>query len=152
MHDNPEEEWVTETHQNKVMRLSLCLVLTPLTLYTPTALDAPKDLTVAEVTETSMLLRWKHPLAKLDSYRLVYVSAEGHRTEEVLPAGSESYTMKSLTPGMLYTISISAERGHRTSVPVTASAPTGQLKSKLCDYFNLNKEEFKMLFTDKGKL
>ncbi|XP_023813847.1 tenascin-like isoform X1 [Oryzias latipes] len=96
----------------------------PATTNAVTALDAPKDLTVAEVTETSMLLRWKHPLAKLDSYRLVYVSAEGHRTEEVLPAGSESYTMKSLTPGMLYTISISAERGHRTSVPVTASAPT----------------------------
>ncbi|XP_024121092.1 tenascin isoform X1 [Oryzias melastigma] len=96
----------------------------PTTTNAVTALDAPKDLTVAQVTETSMMLLWKRPLAKLDSYRLVYVSAEGHQMEEALPASSESHTLKGLIPGMLYTVSISAERGHRTSAPATASAPT----------------------------
>lgn len=95
------------------------------------ALDAPKDLTVAEVTETTMTLEWKHPLAKLDSYRLVYVSADGHRAEDVVPGSSESHTLRGLTPGMLYTISISAERGRRTSAPATISAPTGQRCKKL---------------------
>lgn len=90
------------------------------------ALDAPKDLTVAQVTETTMMLEWKSPLAKLDSFRLVYVSADGHRAEEVVPGSSESHTLRSLTPGMLYTISITAERGRRTSAPATISAPTGQ--------------------------
>lgn len=104
--------------------------MTRLTLRTSTALDAPKDLTVAQVTETSMMLLWKRPLAKLDSYRLVYVSAEGHQMEEALPASSESHTLKGLIPGMLYTVSISAERGHRTSAPATASAPTGQHKDE----------------------
>ncbi|XP_035514936.1 tenascin-like, partial [Morone saxatilis] len=100
----------------------------PTTTNTVTALDAPKDLTVAEVTETTMLLEWKHPLAKLDSFRLVYLSADGHRTEVMVPGTSESYTLRGLTPGMLYTISITAERGRRASAPTTISAPTEEEK------------------------
>ncbi|XP_038560221.1 tenascin isoform X1 [Micropterus salmoides] len=100
----------------------------PTTTNAVTALDAPKDLTVAEVTETTMMLEWKRPLAKLDSFRLVYVSADGHRAEDVVPGTSESHTLRGLTPGMLYTISITAERGRRTSVPTTISAPTEEEK------------------------
>ncbi|XP_070819738.1 tenascin isoform X4 [Chaetodon trifascialis] len=96
----------------------------PTTTNAVTALDSPKDLTVAEVTETTMMLEWTRPLAKLDSFRLVYVSADGHRAEEVVPGNSETHNLRGLTPGMLYTISITAERGHRTSAPSTISAPT----------------------------
>ncbi|XP_069380424.1 tenascin isoform X3 [Paralichthys olivaceus] len=96
----------------------------PTTTNAVTALDAPKDLTVTEVTETTIMLEWKRPLAKLDSYRLVHVSADGHRAEEVVPGSSESHTLRGLTPGMLYTVSIIAERGRRTSAPATISAPT----------------------------
>uniref|UniRef100_A0A7N8WR88 Tenascin C n=1 Tax=Mastacembelus armatus TaxID=205130 RepID=A0A7N8WR88_9TELE len=102
----------------------------PATTNAVTALDGPKDLTVTEVTETTMVLGWKRPLAKLDSYRLVYVSADGHRAEDVVPDSSESFILKGLTPGMLYTISITAERGRRTSAPTTISAPTGQCCKK----------------------
>nr|XP_054587163.1 tenascin [Nothobranchius furzeri]XP_054587164.1 tenascin [Nothobranchius furzeri] len=96
----------------------------PATISAPTALDSPKDLTVAEVTETSMTLEWKRPLAKLDTYKLVYVAADGHRVEDLIPASSETHTLRGLTPGMLYTISMTAERGHRASRPATISAPT----------------------------
>ncbi|XP_061753215.1 tenascin-like isoform X2 [Nerophis ophidion] len=96
----------------------------PATTNAVTALDAPKDLRVAEVTETSMVLEWRRPLAKLDSYRLVYVSAEGQRAEEVLAGASESHTLRGLTAGTLYRVSLSAERGRRTSAPATISAPT----------------------------
>ncbi|XP_077570662.1 tenascin-like isoform X3 [Stigmatopora nigra] len=96
----------------------------PTTTNAVTALDAPKDLTVIEVTETTMMMEWRRPLAKLDSYRLVYVSADGQRAEEVVPGVSESYTLRGLTAGMLYTISITAERGRRTSAATTISAPT----------------------------
>ncbi|XP_013872937.1 tenascin [Austrofundulus limnaeus] len=96
----------------------------PTTTNAVTALDAPRDLTVGTVTETTMMLEWKCPLAKLDTYRVVYVSADGHRAEDIVTGSSESHTLKGLIPGMLYTISITAERGHRTSVPATISAPT----------------------------
>ncbi|KAM7416891.1 hypothetical protein PAMA_018798 [Pampus argenteus] len=100
----------------------------PTTTNAVTALDAPKDLTVTEVTETTMTLEWKRPLAKLDSYKLVYVSADGHRADDVVSGSSESHNLKGLVPGMLYTISISAERGHRTSAPATITAPTEEEK------------------------
>ncbi|XP_031733206.1 tenascin isoform X3 [Anarrhichthys ocellatus] len=100
----------------------------PTTTNAVTALDAPKDLTVAEVTETTMMLEWKRPVAKLDSFRLVYVSADGHRAEDVVPGSSESHILRGLTPGMLYTISIIGERGRRTSAPTTISAPTEEEK------------------------
>uniref|UniRef100_A0A667Y0D6 Tenascin Cb n=1 Tax=Myripristis murdjan TaxID=586833 RepID=A0A667Y0D6_9TELE len=77
----------------------LCILL-----HAGSSLDAPKDLTVAEVTETTMMLEWRRPLAKLDSYKLVYVSADGHKAEAMLPSSSESHTLRNLTPGMLYTI------------------------------------------------
>ncbi|XP_042343934.1 tenascin-like isoform X1 [Plectropomus leopardus] len=96
----------------------------PTTTNAVTALDSPKDLTVAEVTETTMMLEWRRPLAKLDSFRLVYVSVDGHRAEDVVPGSSESHVLRGLTPGMLYTISVIAERGRRTSAPTTISAPT----------------------------
>uniref|UniRef100_A0A3Q2D8W1 Tenascin Cb n=1 Tax=Cyprinodon variegatus TaxID=28743 RepID=A0A3Q2D8W1_CYPVA len=96
----------------------------PTTTNAVTALDAPKDLSVAEVTETTMTLEWKRPVAKLDSYRLVYVSADGQRAEDTVAASSDSHTLRGLNPGMMYTISMTAERGRRNSVPATVSAPT----------------------------
>ncbi|XP_063752759.1 tenascin isoform X3 [Eleginops maclovinus] len=96
----------------------------PTTTNAVTALDAPRELAVVEVTETTMMLQWKRPLAKLDSFRLVYISADGHRAEDVLPGSSESHILRGLTAGMLYTISIIAERGRRTSAPSTISAAT----------------------------
>uniref|UniRef100_A0A672YZD3 Tenascin-like n=1 Tax=Sphaeramia orbicularis TaxID=375764 RepID=A0A672YZD3_9TELE len=100
----------------------------PRTTNAVTALDAPKDLTVAEVTETTMMLEWKRPMAKLDSYRLVYVSPDGHRDEVTVPGSAEMHILRGLTPGMLYTIKITAERGRRTSAPATISAPTEEEK------------------------
>ncbi|XP_054876469.1 tenascin isoform X1 [Poeciliopsis prolifica] len=96
----------------------------PTTTNAVTALDAPRDLTIAEVTETTMMVEWKRPLAKLDSYRLVYVSADGQRAEDSVPGSSESHTLRGLNPGMMYTVSVTAERGRRSSAPATVSAAT----------------------------
>ncbi|XP_008334106.1 tenascin isoform X1 [Cynoglossus semilaevis] len=100
----------------------------PTTTNAVTALDAPKDLTATEVTETTIVLEWKRPLAKFDHYRLIHVSADGHRTEENVPGSSDTHILTGLTPGMMYTISITAERGRRSSVPSTISAPTEEEK------------------------
>lgn len=93
-----------------------------------------------------MLLEWRHPQAKLDSYRLVYESADGHRGEKVLPADLKSHSLAELRPGTLYSVSISAERGSRSSAPTTVSASTGWYRplkhqSQRSEVFTLNKEE-----------
>lgn len=76
--------------------------------------------------ETILMLKWKRPLAKLDVFRVAYVSADGHKAEEEVPGSSESHALRGLTPGMLYTISITAERGSKTSLPATIFVATGR--------------------------
>lgn len=92
-------------------------------------LDAPKDLEVSEATETTLLLVWTKPMAKIDIYRLVFVSAEGRRAEVEVPGGANTHTLVNLTPGMTYTISLVAERARRKSTPATITASTGQSKN-----------------------
>lgn len=89
-------------------------------------MDAPKNLEVESSTETQLVLVWQKPVAKIDNYKLEYVSADGQRAEVTPFSRDVKYTMKNLTPGMLYTITLTAERGRRQSGPTTISAATGQ--------------------------
>ncbi|XP_048098704.1 tenascin isoform X3 [Alosa alosa] len=97
----------------------------PTTTNAVTDLDAPKDLEVSEATETTLLLVWTKPVAKIDIYRMVFVSAEGRRAEVEVPGGANTHTLVNLTPGMAYTITLVAERARRKSAPTTITASTG---------------------------
>uniref|UniRef100_A0A673XBK6 Tenascin Cb n=1 Tax=Salmo trutta TaxID=8032 RepID=A0A673XBK6_SALTR len=94
-------------------------------------LDAPKNLEVESSSETEMVLVWQKPVAKIDKYKLEYVSADGQRAEVTPFSRDVKYTMKNLTPGMLYTITLTAERGRRQSGPTTISAATEEEKPVL---------------------
>ncbi|XP_073717259.1 tenascin [Misgurnus anguillicaudatus] len=103
----------------------------PATTNAVTVLDAPKDLEVSETTETTLALVWRRPVAKIDFYRLVFVSAEGKRTEVEVPGGLNTHTLVNLIPGMLYTITLIAERGRMKSAPVILSASTDEEKPQV---------------------
>ncbi|XP_029619297.1 tenascin isoform X2 [Salmo trutta] len=103
----------------------------PTTTNAVTALDAPKNLEVESSSETEMVLVWQKPVAKIDKYKLEYVSADGQRAEVTPFSRDVKYTMKNLTPGMLYTITLTAERGRRQSGPTTISAATEEEKPVL---------------------
>ncbi|XP_035631692.1 tenascin isoform X6 [Oncorhynchus keta] len=96
----------------------------PATTNAATNLDGPKDLEVSESTETSMTLVWKRPRAKIPVYRLVYISKDGRREEVEVPGTATSYNLNNLTPGMMYTITLVAEKGSKKSTPATLSAST----------------------------
>ncbi|XP_064799004.1 tenascin isoform X2 [Oncorhynchus masou masou] len=100
----------------------------PATTNAATNLDGPKDLEVSESTETSMTLVWKRPRAKIPVYRLVYISKDGRREEVEVPGTATSYNLNNLTPGMMYTITLVAERGSKKSTPATLSASTEELR------------------------
>ncbi|XP_029565537.1 tenascin isoform X3 [Salmo trutta] len=100
----------------------------PATTNAATNLDGPKDLEVSESTETSMTLVWKRPRAKIPVYRLVYTSKDGRREEVEVPGTATSYNLNNLTPGMMYTITLVAERGSKKSTPATLSASTEELR------------------------
>ncbi|XP_064827698.1 tenascin isoform X2 [Oncorhynchus masou masou] len=98
----------------------------PSTTNAVTALDAPKNLEVESSTETQLVLVWQKPVAKIDKYKLLYVSADGYRAELTPFSNDIKYTLRNLTPGMLYTITLTAERGHKQSGTATISAATAE--------------------------
>ncbi|XP_045922489.1 tenascin isoform X3 [Micropterus dolomieu] len=96
----------------------------PATTNAATDLDPPRDFEDVESTETSLTLRWQKPRAKVGAYRLVYVSRDGQVEEVEIPATATRYVLSNLTPGMSYTITLTAERGHKKSTPVILPAST----------------------------
>ncbi|XP_035523492.1 tenascin isoform X5 [Morone saxatilis] len=100
----------------------------PTTTNAATDIDPPRDFKDVDSTETSLTLRWQKPRAKVSGYRLVYVSKDGQIEEEEVPATATSYVLSNLTPGMSYTITLTAERGHKRSMPVTLPASTEERK------------------------
>ncbi|KAM4635378.1 tenascin isoform 6-T6 [Polymixia lowei] len=105
----------------------------PATTNAATGLDPPKDLDVTESTETTLTLAWQRPRAKIAAYRLAYVSRDGHRAEVEVPATATSYVLTNLTPGMVYSISLRAERGQKKSTPATLSSSTASFTFYLAD-------------------
>ncbi|XP_054853586.1 tenascin isoform X2 [Eublepharis macularius] len=96
----------------------------PATINAATDLDNPKDLEVSDPTETTLLLRWKRPLAKFDRYRLTYVTPTGRKNEIEIPADSTSHILRSLDAGAEYAISLVAEKGRHKSKPSTVTGST----------------------------
>ncbi|TNM92185.1 hypothetical protein fugu_019197 [Takifugu bimaculatus] len=97
----------------------------PATTNAETEIDPPTNVEEVESSETSLTLRWQKPQAKFSTYRLVYVSRDGQVEEDVIPASATSYVMSNLTPGMSYSVTLTAERGLKRSKPVSHSATTG---------------------------
>ncbi|XP_029300908.1 tenascin-like isoform X2 [Cottoperca gobio] len=97
----------------------------PATTNAATDIDPPRVFEETGSTETSLALRWQKPQAKVGAYRLVYVSRDGQVEEVEIPAKATSHVLFNLTPGMSYTLTLAAERGHKRSAPVTLSASTG---------------------------
>ncbi|XP_036974157.1 tenascin isoform X3 [Acanthopagrus latus] len=105
----------------------------PATTNAATDIDPPTDFKDVESTETSLTLRWAKPRAKVGRYRLVYVSKDGQVEEEEIPATATSFVLPNLTPGMSYSITLTAERGLKRSTPVTLSATTASFTFYLAD-------------------
>ncbi|XP_077944949.1 tenascin-like isoform X4 [Gasterosteus aculeatus] len=96
----------------------------PATTNAATDIDPPTDLEGTESTETSLALSWQRPRARVGAYRLEYSSEDGRVGEAEIPGAATSYVLSDLTPGMSYTLTLSAERGLSRSAPVTVSAST----------------------------
>ncbi|XP_016096533.1 tenascin-like [Sinocyclocheilus grahami] len=103
----------------------------PATTNALTDLDPPRDLEVRDSTETTLELVWKRARAKISTYRLAFVSADGRREEVELPATATAYTLSGLSPGMRYTVTLVAERGQRRSAPATVTASTEEQRPQI---------------------
>ncbi|XP_075435549.1 tenascin isoform X6 [Ascaphus truei] len=91
----------------------------PATINAATDLDAPKDLEITGATETTINLRWKIPVAKLDRYRLTYTTSTGSVKDIQVLGNANSYVLTELEPGKEYSISLVAEKGRHKSKAVS---------------------------------
>ncbi|KPP80274.1 tenascin-like [Scleropages formosus] len=103
----------------------------PATTNAATLLDAPKDLEVRGATETTLVLGWRKPVAKISIYRMTYTSADGRKVDIEIPGDVTTVTLKNLVPGMLYTISMRSERGQQRSMSVELLAATEEEKPQV---------------------
>uniref|UniRef100_A0A8C7YXQ2 Tenascin C n=1 Tax=Oryzias sinensis TaxID=183150 RepID=A0A8C7YXQ2_9TELE len=119
----------------------------PATTNAATDLDPPREFERVESTETSLTVRWQKPDAKVSRYRLTHTSRDGQFGEEEVPASESTHVLRNLSPGMTYTLTLTAERGHRRSRPVSLSASTAipPLVGKLY-ITNVTSESFSVLW------
>ncbi|XP_051906163.1 tenascin-like isoform X2 [Hippocampus zosterae] len=97
----------------------------PATINAATDLDPPRGLEQTESAETAIRIRWEKPHAKVSRYRLVYVSRDGQVEEAEIAPSETTFVLADLTPATSYAVTLTAERGHRMSSPVTLNVSTG---------------------------
>ncbi|XP_058861388.1 tenascin-like isoform X3 [Acipenser ruthenus] len=123
----------------------------PATINAATDLDAPRDFEAVDSTESTVSLRWKRPLAKIEVYLLTYTSADGRREEVEVPADVTNYILRGLDPGVQYSITLIAQRGRQRSQPAATTVSTASFSFSLADYVpevttsNQNQDKFRIM-------
>lgn len=85
-----------------------------------TKLDSPHDLKFEDLTESSVLIVWTQPRAKIDRYVLSLSQTRGGQPHQFdVPISTTSYKLKRLQPGTEYTVSLVALKGSQQSQPST---------------------------------
>ncbi|XP_047380791.1 tenascin isoform X4 [Sciurus carolinensis] len=94
---------------------------------TTTRLDAPSQMEVKDVTDTTALVTWFKPLAEIDGLELSYgiKDAPGDRTTVDLTHDENQYSIGNLKPDTEYEVSLISRRGEMSSNPATETFTTG---------------------------
>ncbi|XP_066436932.1 tenascin isoform X3 [Eleutherodactylus coqui] len=91
---------------------------------TTTRLDAPSEVDVKDVTDTSALITWIKPLAEIDGVSLTYGTGNEPRTTVELSEDEIQYAMNNLRPDTEYEIVLISRRGELTSSPISETFTT----------------------------
>ncbi|XP_077323951.1 tenascin isoform X1 [Lithobates pipiens] len=96
----------------------------PLTKFTTTRLDAPSEVDVKDVTDTSALITWMKPQAEIDGVSLTYGTENEPRTTIELSEDETQFAMNDLRPDTEYEVILISRRGEMTSSPVSETFTT----------------------------
>lgn len=102
----------------------------------PPVIDAPSQVDVRDVTDTTALATWSQPVAEVDGVSVSYgpSSNPADRTVVKLSSTETQYHLGGLTPDTQYEVSLLARRGERTSIPVYESFLTGETQTiQICE-------------------
>ncbi|XP_007449785.1 PREDICTED: tenascin isoform X2 [Lipotes vexillifer] len=94
---------------------------------TTTRLDAPSQIEVKDVTDTTALITWSKPLAEIDSIELTYgiKDVPGDRTSIDLTHEENQYSIGNLKPDTEYEVSLISHRADMSSSPTRETFTTG---------------------------
>uniref|UniRef100_A0A673UIZ7 Tenascin n=1 Tax=Suricata suricatta TaxID=37032 RepID=A0A673UIZ7_SURSU len=94
---------------------------------TTTRLDAPSQVEVKDVTDTTALITWFKPLAEIDGIELSYGAKDvpGDRTTIDLTHDENQYSIGNLKPDTEYEVSLISRRGDMSSNPAKETFTTG---------------------------
>ncbi|XP_068613846.1 tenascin-N-like [Brachionichthys hirsutus] len=87
--------------------------------------DTPANLLARDETESSFSLSWDPVQADIDGYVLAYNSSVSADVEIPVGSDSTSYRLTGLSPGVLYTVSIWAVKGDKSTRKTSTKAETG---------------------------
>uniref|UniRef100_A0A8C6JX38 Tenascin n=1 Tax=Melopsittacus undulatus TaxID=13146 RepID=A0A8C6JX38_MELUD len=141
----PATEYTLSVHALKDTRKSETLS----TQFT-TGLDAPRDLSTAEVQSETSVITWRPPRAPITGYLLIYESVDGRVKEVILNPETTSYSLTELSPSTQYTVRLQALNGSLKSKTIqTIFTTTGLLYPypKDCSQALLNGETTSGLYT-----
>lgn len=122
-------------------------VLEPVYADTITDLGAPKGIRFSDVTDTSAIVHWAVPRARVDSYRVTYVPKHGGSAKTLSVDGFDSQTgLPNLTPGVTYEVTVVAIKGERESEPGADSVTTALDKPSGLTAVNITDTEALLLW------
>uniref|UniRef100_A0A8C9ATI4 Fibronectin n=1 Tax=Prolemur simus TaxID=1328070 RepID=A0A8C9ATI4_PROSS len=107
----------------------------PLTAEQTTKLDAPSNLQFINETDTSVLVIWTPPRARIAGYRLTVGPTRGGQPKQynVGPSASK-YPVRNLQPASEYIVTLVAVKGNQQSPKVTGVFTTLQPQSSIPPY------------------
>ncbi len=91
-------------------------------------IDAPSQVSVGDMTDTTALVTWFQPVAEVDRVSISYGPSSNPADRNVVELSSTDtqYHLGGLTPDTQYEVSLTAQKGERTSIPVYESFLTGE--------------------------
>lgn len=91
-------------------------------------IDAPSQVDVRDVTDTTALVTWFQPVADVDGVSVSYgpSSDPADRILVELSSTDTQHHLGGLNPDTQYEVSLTAQKGERTSIPIYESFLTGK--------------------------
>jgi len=104
------------------------LTTMPMLHLTLPEIDAPGQVDVRDVTDTTALVTWFQPVADVDGVSVSYGPSLNPAVRDVVELSSTDtqYHLGGLSPDTQYEVSLKAKRGEQTSIPVYESFLTGK--------------------------
>ncbi|XP_059850446.1 tenascin-like isoform X5 [Hypanus sabinus] len=89
-----------------------------------TMIDAPSQVEVNKVTDSTAHITWRNPAAHIEGISLFYGTIGGEKAEVNLPDVETTYSIAKLQPDTKYEVSLVSKRGDMRSVPATNTFTT----------------------------